>query len=155
MPFSYFPLSRCLSFNFQILVACFAGLGQKREEKWNAVLHTQRGARLSAEEAIKANISSGLSNIYYVFPFPCSTGRLAFAPVLPSAPSFILTLASASWRKFKSLFPGGRECKILFILLGWTCPFVREELIISMDLTVAAATSIFPMFSQRSEVKDH
>ena len=98
-------------------------------------VHTQRGARLSAEEVIKGNFSSGFSNIYYVFPFSCSNGT-AFAPAsplpgpLPASASFLLSFILALALRFRGknlnrFGPAddgakGRRRKILFLfILYW------------------------------------
>ena len=74
------------------------GIRARGVGKWKEAVQTQSGARLSAEEAIKADFSSVFSNIYYVFPFHCSTTeRLSH---LPAPASFLLSSfpPHASWR---------------------------------------------------------
>ena len=114
MPCSHFhlPNHRCMR----------CGIRARGVGKWKEAEQTQRGARQSAEEAIKAEFSSGFSNIYYVFPFRCSTTeRLSHLPASSFLPSsfllLLLTPAAASWQKCESFSRiRSRARVILFIL---------------------------------------
>ena len=114
MPCSHFhlPNHRCMR----------CGICAREVGKWKEAIQTQCGARQSAEEAIKAEFSSGFSNIYYVFPFRCSTTvRLSHLPAPASSfllsSLLLLTPAAASWQKCESFSRiRSRARVILFIL---------------------------------------